>query len=422
MLQRHKNNFSFWLGMLLITEVLLFSFFYNIHAASATRLAADSDLIFVPGVPIAGVTEIVINGSTIGNYINTFYLWAIRAVTLLAVFMVMLAGIRWITAAGNASTITMAKTQMTDAIIGLVLILCANLILHSINPQLTIFKSLNITKVNPINLMSIKNYDLSYLVQPDDWYDPDLQPSPGANVCGQPSTVYTSLDDKTIFYGANCENWIFDFPGPRRPCALNFSISVEQQAAWDKETNQDSSKLANYIDWTDQGKDNKGKPITMPTKCIGTTIKIGGSMPYGSVIIPSPDNKELIRYPIWPADDCGALTTGVNVHLPGINTWVGSKCVSPGENCVYVTLAAKTGGGSDAYYFTSFCSPDFPADEYVTNCGPNAMRVSCSKCSPNPRAKVPPDGPCNNDWAEVVDGETICCRKSNNSYEIRPVL
>jgi len=141
-------------------EVLLFGYFYNIHTVSASRLA-DNDLIFTPQIPIAGVTEIVINGSTLGNYINTFYLWAIRAVTILAVFMVMLAGIRWITANGNASTITIAKTQMTDAIIGLVLILCAYLILHSINPQLTVFKSLNVTKINPINLeLSEDNTDL----------------------------------------------------------------------------------------------------------------------------------------------------------------------------------------------------------------------------------------------------------------------
>lgn len=169
MLQGYKNNFVLWLGMLLITEILLFGYLFTVHAASVTQLAANSDLIFVPEIPIAGITKIVINGSTIGNYINTFYLWAIRAVTLLAVFMVMLAGVRWITAAGNATTIGAAKTQMTDAIIGLVLILCTNLILHSINPQLTVFKSLNITKISPIGLLNENNIDLElFLLLPHD--------------------------------------------------------------------------------------------------------------------------------------------------------------------------------------------------------------------------------------------------------------
>lgn len=140
------------LVMLLLTEILLFGHFYTVQAAAATRLA-DKDIMFIPEISIGGLfqkTGIAVNGSTLGNYINTFYLWAIRAVTVLAIFMVMLAGIRWITANGNASTIGTAKSQMTDAIVGLILILCANLILNTINPALTTLKPIQVQQIQKI--------------------------------------------------------------------------------------------------------------------------------------------------------------------------------------------------------------------------------------------------------------------------------
>ena len=150
-----KNNFAPLLIMLLITEILLFGHFYTAQAAIATATQlTDNDIMFIPEISIGGIfqkTGVAVNGSTLGNYINTFYLWAIRAVAILAVFMLMLAGIRWITANGNASTIGAAKSQMTDAIVGLLLILCANLILNTINPALTTFQPIQVQPVAKID-------------------------------------------------------------------------------------------------------------------------------------------------------------------------------------------------------------------------------------------------------------------------------
>jgi|GEM_PF-6934154 len=92
----------------------------------------------------------------LGQYINAFYLWSLRAIAVLAIFMLVLSGLQWITAAGNPTTVSAAKSRMGAAIIGLVLILSTNLILYLINPQLTILKPI---QIGAIKQLSFKNDD-----------------------------------------------------------------------------------------------------------------------------------------------------------------------------------------------------------------------------------------------------------------------
>ena len=106
---------------------------------------------FIPQVSIgeefiAG-KAVKITGTTLAKYIMAFYKWAIRAITIIAVVMLMIGGFQWMMAGGNANIVGQAKARMASALAGLVLVLGAYLLLNFVNPALTRFRSLDIAKV-----------------------------------------------------------------------------------------------------------------------------------------------------------------------------------------------------------------------------------------------------------------------------------
>ncbi len=90
------------------------------------------------------------NGSPIyclpwlGQYLQTVYNWGIGAVGIVAALAIVIGGLIWLTAGGNMSRVSEAKTWIASALLGLVLALGAYSILYQINPQLVIFKPLRI--------------------------------------------------------------------------------------------------------------------------------------------------------------------------------------------------------------------------------------------------------------------------------------
>ena len=80
----------------------------------------------------------------IGQYISGIYQASIILGGILATIMVMVGGFIWLTAAGNTSRVGQAKDFIGDAFMGLMLLLGAYVILHTIDPRLTILTSLKI--------------------------------------------------------------------------------------------------------------------------------------------------------------------------------------------------------------------------------------------------------------------------------------
>ena len=77
-----------------------------------------------------------VNPSGIDIFIWMFYL-AMGLTAALAVTMLVVGGIRYISAAGNSGQQGRARQQITNAVIGLVLAVSSILILRTINPDLT---------------------------------------------------------------------------------------------------------------------------------------------------------------------------------------------------------------------------------------------------------------------------------------------
>jgi hypothetical protein len=88
----------------------------------------------------------------LAQYIIAIYQWALRAIVILAIFMIMLGGVQWIISHGNPTAISSAKSKIGASIIAVVIILCVNLILSLINPQLTILKPITLNRVARVDL------------------------------------------------------------------------------------------------------------------------------------------------------------------------------------------------------------------------------------------------------------------------------
>jgi len=89
--------------------------------------------------------------SNLPAYIKTLYSFLIGVIAIIAVISIMVGGLKWILAAGNATVIGAARQQITAAVAGLILALCSFVILNMINPSLT-----NLRPIDPKNVDTIE--------------------------------------------------------------------------------------------------------------------------------------------------------------------------------------------------------------------------------------------------------------------------
>jgi len=83
----------------------------------------------------------------LADYIGMLYKYSLSIVTLLAVFMIMVAGVIWLTAGGSPDKVKNAKDMIASSLIGLLLMLFSYLILNTINPALI---KLEVSKIQTI--------------------------------------------------------------------------------------------------------------------------------------------------------------------------------------------------------------------------------------------------------------------------------
>lgn len=93
----------------------------------------------------------------IGQYIAGVYQYAIGIVGILSAVVLMFGGIIWLTAGGNATQISNAKSWIGASLSGLVIALCSYMILYLVNPDLTVFKPLGISMVKKVEIQSSTN-------------------------------------------------------------------------------------------------------------------------------------------------------------------------------------------------------------------------------------------------------------------------
>jgi len=82
------------------------------------------------------------------DYIIGVYRYSVFIGSILSIVMIMIGGLQWMTAGGDASRISNAKNRINNAVVGLVLILGSFLVLNTINPELTLLNPLKVKVVN----------------------------------------------------------------------------------------------------------------------------------------------------------------------------------------------------------------------------------------------------------------------------------
>ena len=96
------------------------------------------------------------NVGTVQNlpeYINLVYTWLLPAASLIAVVMMMIAGLQYTLARGKPKYIDKAKTRITNAITGVVILMSAYVILNLIDPRLVTFDALKIPLVKKVVML-----------------------------------------------------------------------------------------------------------------------------------------------------------------------------------------------------------------------------------------------------------------------------
>lgn len=138
--------------------VLLFSIFeFNIPPVNALSESSPSGWkIPVPqiSIPTVNITANSIKCSGeycdipwIGEYLAGIFKYAIGIAGILAAIMLMVGGVVWLTAGGNAGQVTQAQDYIKGSLTGLVLALLSYTILYTVNPELVNFRPIRVKMV-----------------------------------------------------------------------------------------------------------------------------------------------------------------------------------------------------------------------------------------------------------------------------------
>jgi hypothetical protein len=117
-------------------------------AAMSNALATN--IVINPGLP--GVTNVSTTGPA--GWIAGFYNFALIIAGILAFGAIVYGGVRAAASAGNPSGISEGRAWIYSALLGLLLLGCAWLILHTINPNLTKLQVPTLSTVNTQNTQS----------------------------------------------------------------------------------------------------------------------------------------------------------------------------------------------------------------------------------------------------------------------------
>lgn len=85
--------------------------------------------------------------TTIAQYVNAVYKYLVGAGGVLAGIMFAIGGFMYITSSGDAGRVTQGKKYITNAILGLVLLVSSYVVLNTVNPNTTELKDIEVAKV-----------------------------------------------------------------------------------------------------------------------------------------------------------------------------------------------------------------------------------------------------------------------------------
>ena len=118
-MSKYKNKLA-----VIFTLTLVFTPFYSMAFVSGNFTTQPTLTPPTQGLP-----------TDLGQLISQIFTWSLGILGISVFVMFFYSGFLWLTAAGNTSKIGEAKTHMTNAVFGAILLLSSYLILYTINPD-----------------------------------------------------------------------------------------------------------------------------------------------------------------------------------------------------------------------------------------------------------------------------------------------
>jgi hypothetical protein len=175
----------------------------------------------------------------IGEYIGAVYKYAVAVAGILAVIMIIIGGLQWLSSGGNTDMISSAKKRILGAIIGLLLAVGSYTILYNINPELVNFKHLQVQyafKIQPIGAPDDESYRL-----------------PGGQSVGN---IQPSIDANRMLIVEDPNNFCF-------PLAKDGYTGSSQNWGQNRSVGGYLGRCHAGVDLTTDGKNYKGTVISM---------------------------------------------------------------------------------------------------------------------------------------------------------------
>lgn len=124
---------------LMMLAIVLFSILHFVFYSSVNaQVNLETGLPGVPGGQLPA-------GQELPSYINYLFLFGLSSITIVALVQMIIGGIMYILAAGNAAKVEDAKDTILQALFGLGILLVSYLLLRTINPDLVNLKNPNLT-------------------------------------------------------------------------------------------------------------------------------------------------------------------------------------------------------------------------------------------------------------------------------------
>src|SRR3989344_7822495 len=127
----------------IIFLILVFSFLipyslFLIPTPAQAQVKLETGLPNIPGnqLPI---------GQELPSYIKYLFIFGLGLITILALTQMIIGGITYILAAGNAAKVEEAKDMISQALLGIGILLISYLLLRTINPDLVNLRNPNLT-------------------------------------------------------------------------------------------------------------------------------------------------------------------------------------------------------------------------------------------------------------------------------------
>lgn len=136
----------------IIFLIFIFSLLLAVPILTNARVLDMVDITYEPNVPIPievngynfAEKNVIKGGDFLASYIVAIYTYGAGFAGIVAMFMLVIAGWRWLFAAGNASKIEASKDMVTSTLIGLALLFGGQLLLSQISDDFKSIQSLNI--------------------------------------------------------------------------------------------------------------------------------------------------------------------------------------------------------------------------------------------------------------------------------------